>query len=87
MIVLEGIKGSDTVGTIYGAVFSSMEINSPFARPRVKKYFEKSVKYLIELPSSSIIVVFAFEVEERVIEPPDSFTSCKVINPKDVLLL
>ena len=41
-MVFGGMKGSDTVGTIYGAVFSSIEINSPFARARVKKYFEKS---------------------------------------------
>ena len=75
LIVFGGIKGSAIVGVVYGAVFSSIEISSPFARLRVKKYFEKSVKYLIAFPSSSVIVVFAFDVEESVTEPPVSFTS------------
>ena len=74
MIVFGGTKGSDIVGNIYGVVLSSIEISSPFARLRVKKYFEKSVKYVIAFPSSSVNDVFAFEVEERVTEPPDSFT-------------
>ena len=56
-------------------MFSSIEINPPFARPAVKKYFEKSVKYLTLFPSSSAIVVFAFDVDESVTIPPVSLKS------------
>ena len=56
-------------------MFPSTEINSPFARLRVKKYFEKSVKYFTFSPSSLTIVVFAFVVDERVTDPPVSFKS------------
>ena len=87
LIVFAGKNGSAVVGVVYGAVFSSIEIISPFARLRVKKYFEKSVKYLIDSPSSFAIVVFAFEVEERVTDPPSSFKSCNTTKGKDVLLL
>ncbi len=68
-------------------VFSSIETISPFARLRVKKYFEKSVKYFSDSPSSFTIVVFAFYVEERVTVPPSSFKSCNTTKGIVVLLL
>ena len=39
LIVFAGKNGSAVVGVVYGAVFSSIEIISPFARLRVKKFF------------------------------------------------
>ena len=68
-------------------MFSSIEINPPFARPAVKKYFEKSVKYLTSFPSSSVIVVFAFDEDESVTVPPVSLKSWSTVYPNVVLLL
>ena len=86
-IVFAGINGSAAVGDAYGVEFPSTEIISPFALLRVRKYFEKSVKYLAEVPSLSTMEVFAFETAERVTCPPTLFISCNTIKGKVVLLL